>query len=128
MTPQAEFLELLCKTIKENCSINSEISLEELVADGSVYVELGEGILSTQYYDKSAIRTVSVHFYSSTEEQSGLEKLSNICNYFQTLKTYPQGEKVAWVDAAVAKEPFKTKRNNDEVYYYSCILNCKIYF
>lgn len=33
----------------------------------------------------------------------------------------------AWLNTEIAKEPSKIGRDEDGVYHYSCILNCKIY-
>ena len=38
-----ELLELIADTAEKNCSLGTEISLEELPADGGIYAELGEG-------------------------------------------------------------------------------------
>ena len=129
MTPQIEFLELLCETAEKNCSLDSAVSLDELPVDGGVYAELGEGFGDTLYYDKSAVRIIPVLFLCRDSDQvRGMEQLCSICNYLQGLKQYPEGKTVSWLDAEVAKEPNKIGRDEDGTYHFSCILNCKIYF
>ena len=36
MTPQTEFLELLCDTAERNCELGAKISLKELPAEGGI--------------------------------------------------------------------------------------------
>lgn len=129
MIPQTEFLDLICKTAEENCSLDHKISLKELSADGGIYAELGQGFADRQYYDKSAVITMPVLFLCrDSNQERGMEQLCSICNYLQKLKKYPQGETVFWLDTKVAKEPNKIGRDEDGVYNFSCILNCQIYF
>lgn len=129
MTPQTEFLELIAKTAEENCELDTEISLKELPAAGGLYAELGDGFLDTAYYDKSTVKVIPVLFLCRHRDQKrGLEELAVISSYFQRLKKYPQGETFAWLDTEIAKEPNKIGRDEDGVYHFSCILNCKIYY
>ncbi len=127
--PQAEFLELLCKTIEDNISLPYDISLKELEATGGIYAELGEGFTDSQYFDKSTILTMPVLFMCrDCDQKQGLEQLSKICNYLQRLKGYPNGSGFGWIDAAIAKQPSKIGRDEDGAYHFSCIINCRIYF
>lgn len=129
MTPQTEFLELLCKTIEDNVSLMHSISLKELKAEGGIYAELGEGFADSQYFDKSTILTMPVLFMCRDGDQKkGLEQLIKICNYLQRRKEYPNGSSFGWIDAAIAKQPGKIGRDEDGVYHFSCIINCRIYF
>ena len=129
MTPQAEFLELIKKTVEKNCSLDTPVSLKELPAAGGLYAELGEGFGNATYYYKSTEKTLPVLFLCRHADQKrGLEELSDICGYLQRLKRYPQGETFAWLDTEIAKEPNKIGRDEDGVYHFSCILNCKIYY
>ena len=129
MTPQTEFLDLICDTAERNCDLGAEISLKELPAEGGIYAELGEGIGDSPYYDKSAVRTMPVLFLCrDADQRRGMDRLCRICNYMQGLRQYPQGRTVSWLDARVAKEPNKIGRDDDGVYHFSCILNCQIYF
>ena len=129
MTPQTELLELIAKTAEENCELDTEISLKELPAAGGLYAELGDGVLDTAYYDKSTVKVIPVLFLCRHRDQKrGLEELAVISSYFQRLKKYPQGETFAWLDTEIAKEPNKIGRDEDGVYHFSCILNCKIYY
>lgn len=130
MTPQVEFLDLITKTAEENCNLDSEISLKELPAEGGLYAELGQGFGDGPNYDKgAALRTMPVLFLCrNVDQERCLEQLCSICNYLQTLKRYPQGENVAWLNAVTAKEPSKIGRDEDGKYYASCIINCQIYF
>lgn len=129
MTPQTELLELIAKTAEENCELDTEISLKELPAAGGLYAELGDGFLDTAYYDKSTVKVIPVLFLCRHRDQKrGLEELVVISSYFQRLKKYPQGETFAWLDTEIAKEPNKIGRDEDGVYHFSCILNCKIYY
>lgn len=129
MTPQTELLELIAKTAEENCELDTEISLKELPAAGGLYAELGDGFLDIAYYDKSTVKVIPVLFLCRHKDQKrGLEELAVISSYFQRLKKYPQGETFAWLDTEIAKEPNKIGRDEDGVYHFSCILNCKIYY
>ena len=129
MTPQREFLDLLVDTAEKNCLLDSAISLEELPAGGGLYAELGEGFTTTQYYNRTEIKSVPVLFLCRDADQCRcLEQLGAICDYFQKLKKYPQGTAFSWLDTEIAKGPAKIGRDEDGVYHYSCILNCKIYY
>lgn len=129
MTPQTEFLELLCETIEDNVPLMHSISLKELKAEGGIYAELGEGFADSQYFDKSTILTMPVLFMCrNSDQEQGLEQLIKICNYLQRLKEYPGGSSFGWIDAAIAKQPSKIGRDEDGVYHFSCIINCRIYF
>lgn len=129
MTPQREFLELLSETAEQALDLDSPIDLEELSPGNSLYAELGSGFTGTTYYDKSTVRTFPVLFLCRNKSQVRcLEQLDGICNYFQRLKKYPCGRKFVWLDTEVAKEPSKIGRDEDGTYYYSCVLNCKLYF
>lgn len=129
MTPQREFLELLAETAEQALDLDSPISLEELSPGNSLYAELGSGFTDTTYYDKSTVRTFPVLFLCRNKSQVRcLEQLGSICNYFQRLKEYPRGRGFSWLDTEVAKEPSKIGRDEDGMYHYSCILNCKVYF
>lgn len=129
MTPGIEFLELLTRTAEENCNLDSQISLDELSAGNSLYAELGEGFTETTYYNKSTVKTIPVLFLCRNVSQTRcIEQLSEICNYFQWLKQYPQGEGFSWLNTEIAKEPSKIGRDEDGTWHYSCILNNKIYY
>lgn len=127
MTPAIEFMELLTGTAEENCDLSSKISLDELSASNSLYAELSEGFTETTYYNKSTVKTIPVLFLCrNTDQRRCIEQLSNICNYFQRLKQYPQGEGFSWINTEIAKEPSKIGRDEDGTWHYSCILNCKL--
>lgn len=129
MTPQTEFIDLICDIVQENCNLFWNISLKELSAGGGIYAELGEGFSDTQYYNKSAVRTMPVLFLCrDADQQRGMEQLCKVCNYLQSLRTYPQGQTFGWIDAKVVKEPNKIGRDEDGTYHFSCIINCRIYF
>lgn len=129
MTPLSELLELIAKTAEDNCSLDTPISLKELPAEGGLYAELGEGFSNTTYYDKSTEKTIPVLFLCRHADQKrGLEELCEICDYLQRLKKYPQASTFTWLDAEITKEPSKIGRDADGVYYFSCILNCKIFY
>lgn len=64
MTPQTEFLNILCDTVEKECDLSHKISLRELSEKNGLYAELGEGFSDTQYYDKSSVRTMPVLFYA----------------------------------------------------------------
>ena len=129
MTPQTEFLELICKTAEEHCELASSISLEELPPAGGLYAELGEGFGQEMYYDKRAIRTMPVLFMCrDADQQRGMEQLCRICNYLQSQKKYPQGEQVSWLNSTVTKDANKIGRDEDGKFYFSCIVNCQVYF
>lgn len=129
MIPHTEFLNLICETAEENCSLESAISLDELAPEGGLYAELGIGFEDTMYYDKSCVITLPVLFLcKSKDQQNGMEQLCSICNYLKRLKEYPSGESFGWIDTKAAKEPNKIGRDEDGMYSLSCILNCQIYF
>lgn len=129
MTPQTEFIETFVDTIEKNCRLGSPVSLKELSSKNSLYVELGEGFADTVYYDKSVVRLFPVLVLCRDKSQERcLEQLGGICNYLQRLKEYPRGDTFAWMDTTIAKEPNKIGRDEDGVYNYSCLLNCKIYY
>lgn len=129
MTPQTELLELIVKTVEENCNLDSGISLNELSDKNSLYAEFGTGYTESVYYDKSAIRVIPILFLCRNNDQKRCaEQLCDICNYLQRLKEYPNCDNVYWLDTAVVKEPSKVGRDEDGMYHYSCILNIKCYF
>lgn len=130
MTPQSEFLDLVCKTAEDNCNLDAKISLIELPPEGGLYAELGEGFGGGAYYSREQrIRTMPVLFLCRHKSQQRcLDQLSGICRYMEKLKVYPQGEIVSWLNAETAKEPSKIGRDEDGVYHYSCIINCLVYF
>lgn len=129
MTQITEFMDILCDTLEENCNLSYRISLEELNPDGGIYAEPGEGFSNTYFYDKSTVKVLPVLFLCRDPDQkNGMEQLSNICNYLQRLKAYPNGETFSWLDTEIAKEPNKIGRDEDGVFNLSCILNCKIFF
>lgn len=130
MTPQEVFLQLICETAEKNCNLGTKISPKELSPKGGLYAELGEGFGEGGYYDKGAhVRTMPVLFLCRYAEQKKcISQLSEICNYLVSLKQYPQGENVAWLNAEIAKEPNKIGRDEDGMCHYSCIINCKVYY
>lgn len=129
MTPQTELLELITETAERELDLDTAISLKEIPAEGGLYAELGEGFTETTYYDKGAVKTIPVLFLCRhADQRRGLEELCEICNYFQRLRKYPKGDTFSWLDTEIAKEPNKIGRDEDGVYHFSCILNCKIYY
>ena len=116
-----ELLELVADTAEKNCSLGTEISLEELPKDGGIYAELGEGFTESVSYNKQEVKTIPVLFLCRHADQK------RCLEHLQGLKKYPQGKTFSWLDTTVAKEPSKIGRDEDGVYHYSCILNCKIY-
>lgn len=129
MSVLAEFLDLLADTVEKQCDLAYEISLEELKADGGIYAELGEGFTTTEYYDKSTLKTIPVLFMCRDKSQQNcMEQLCKICDYLQRLKEYPSGNTFAWKDVTIAKEPSKIGRDEGGMYHYSCILNCQIFY
>lgn len=124
-----EFMDVLVETAEQYCSLNSSISLKELPAEGGIYAEPGEGYGEARYYDKAEIRVIPVLFLCrNSDQRKCLENLENICQYFSRLRDYPQGKGFSWLDSEIAKFPSKVGRDEDGVYHYSCILNCKLYF
>lgn len=129
MTPQTELLELIIDVAEQKCDLDTPISLKELPAEGGLYAELGEGFADRAYFDKSTEKTIPVLFLCRHADQKrGLEELHEISHYFQRLKRYPEAQTFAWLDTEIAKEPNKIGRDEDGVYHFSCILNCKIYY
>lgn len=129
MEPLTELLELIVSTVEESCDLDSTISLKELHPDGGIYAEHGAGIGDKTYYDKSTEKTIPVLFLCRHSDQKrALEQLCSICNYLQRLRKYPQAQSFSWLDTTIAKEPNKIGRDEDGMYNFSCILNCKIYY
>lgn len=129
MTPLEEFLSIMAETAEKNCALDSKISLEELPADGGLYAELGDGFITTQYFNRAELKTVPVLFLCrNVDQRRCLEQLESICSYFTRLQEYPQGSGFVWKNAETAKCPNKIGRDEDGLYHYSCILNCKIFY
>lgn len=129
MTPQSELLELVCRTAEDLCSLDHKISPVELDPEGGIYAEVGEGFNNGTYYDKSAVRTIPVLFLCREKNQQRcMDQLSGICNHLQSLKQYPQGSMIRWLNTTTAKEPNKIGRDEGGMYHYSCIINCLVYF
>lgn len=127
--PLTELLELICDTVEASCDLDSRISLDELNPNGGLYAETGEGFTEITYYDKGTVKTVPVLFLCrSADQQRCMEQLSSISNYLQRLKKYPNGRRFSWLDTTIAKEPNKIGRDEDGMYNFSCIVNCKIYY
>lgn len=127
MEPQAELLNLIVETVQDELEIT--VSLDGLPANGGIGAELTAGYGDGLYYDKSAIRILPVLFMSKgKDQQSCVNDLARICNYFQARKAYPAAESFSWLDAVTATEPNKTGRQEDGQYIYSAIINMKIYF
>lgn len=129
MTPITELLGKIVEIAEKNCNLDTPISLKELPAGGGLYAEVGEGFINSTYYDKSTEKTIPVLFLCRhADQRRGLEELCDICNYLQRLKKYPAGQTFFWLDTEIAKEPNKIGRDEDGVWHFSCILNCKIYY
>ena len=127
MAPQTDFFDVLLDTVEQNCDL--KVSIKELNAEGGIYAELGEGFTDTTYYNKRTVKTIPVLFMCRHKSQKQcMDWLCGICNYLQRLKEYPNGKAFSWMDATVTKEPNKIGRDEDGVYHYSCIVNCKIYY
>lgn len=125
--PQVELMDLISKTVKEAYGIH--VSLDGTPKRGGVSAELGAGYSDALYYDKSAIRIIPVLFLSKDPDQRlALSRLSQICNYFQRLKVYPEAESFSWLDAVTATEPNKVGIQEDRQYIYSAIINMTIFF
>ena len=129
MAHLTDFFDVLLNEIEQNCGLNTEISIRELKAKGGIYAELGQGFTDTVYYNKQTVKTVPVLFMCRHKSQKQcMEWLCSICDYLQRLKAYPRGKTFTWLDTTIAKKPNKIGRDEDGVYHYSCILNCKIHY
>ena len=127
MEPQVELLNLIIERTQTVLEI--AVSLDGLPADGGICAELAAGYNDGLYYDKSAVRILPVLFMSKNKkQQTCVNDLSRICNYFQSLKVYPLAESFSWLDAVTATEPNKTGKQEDGQFIYSAIMNMKIYF
>ena len=127
MEPQVELMELIRKTISNNCDI--EVCLDGTPKHGGVSAELGAGYAESLYYNKKSIRIIPVLFLSKGKDQAAcLNLLCRICNGLQCLKQYPQAEGFSWLDSATATEPNLVGRQEDGQWIYSAIMNMKIYF
>lgn len=99
-----ELLELIADTAEKNCSLDAEISLEELPAGGGIYAELGEGFTESTSYNKQEVKTIPVLLLCRHADQKRcLEQLCVIAGYLQGLKKYPQGKTFSWLDTTVAR-------------------------
>ena len=104
MTPLAEFVSLLVKTAEEKCDLDSAISLRELPKEGGIYAEMGEGFTEETFYNKSTVKRIPVLFLCRNADQERcLSQLESICNYFERLKSYPEGSCMKWLTTEVAK-------------------------
>ena len=65
-----EFMNILVETAERHCSLNSQISLKELPAEGGLYAELGQGFEVTKYYNKTGIHTLPVLFLCRDADQT----------------------------------------------------------
>lgn len=129
MTPVSEFMNVIAETAEKACSLSAPISLEELPAAGGLYAEAGEGFVQESFFDKTEVKMIPVLFLGRDADQRRcLGQLESICNYFQRLRKYPSGETFTWLNAEISKYPSKIGRDEDGVYHYSAILNCKLYF
>lgn len=127
--PLVELLELICDTVEASCDLDGKVSLDELNPNGGLYAETGEGFTETTYYDKGTVKTVPVLFLCrSSDQQRCMEQLVSISDYLQRLRAYPNGRTFFWLDTTIAKEPNKIGRDEDGMYNFSCIVNCKIYY
>lgn len=127
MSPQVELMNLIRREAEENCKV--EVFLDGTPAGGGVSAELAPGYTDGLYYDKRAVRTIPVLFFSKGRDQEETaETLCRICNYFQHLKRYPQTGGFTWLDAMTATEPNKVGRQEDGQWIYSAIVNMKLYF
>lgn len=127
MEPQTKLMNMIVKTIDDNCRIC--VSLDGLPKHGGVSAELAAGYTDTLYYSKHSVRIIPVLFLSKDRDQEDCaDRLCRICNYLQSLKLYPQTDGFSWMDAVTATEPNKTGRQEDGQYIYSAIVNMKIYF
>ncbi len=129
MMPQNELLDLLIDTVEKHCDLDTPISLKELPAAGGLYVELGEGFTEELFYDKTTVKTIPALFLCRhADQRRGMEELCEISYYLQRLKRYPQGKTFSWMDTTIAKEPRKIGRDEDGVYHFSCVLECKLFY
>ena len=91
MEPQVELMQLIRKTINNNCGI--EVCLDGTPKRGGVSAELSAGYADSLYYSKKSIRIIPVLFLSKGKNQAAcLNQLCRICNDLQHLKQYPQAE------------------------------------
>ena len=57
-----ELREVITATVEEHCKLDTEITLEELSAEGGIYAELGEGFGESTSYNKQEIKVIPVLF------------------------------------------------------------------
>lgn len=124
---QDKFLELVIKTIEENCGLH-DICMDAL-RDSGVYACLDPGYNSALYYNRRALRMWPISFMAKNKDQVlCIQQLNTICDYLQKLKKYPSGDVFTWKDATVANYPSKVGRQEDGQYIYSCTINMQVYF
>ena len=124
----SELLDLVTDFVMEKCNLDTIVSLEELPSEGGLYAELGEGFTETQYYSDGRVKTIPVLFLCRhANQRRGMEELEEISGYLERLTEYPDGESFSWLDAETAKEPNKIGRDENGMYHFSCIVNCKIF-
>ncbi len=125
----SDFLDLFIDLIEANCNLETEISADELRAEGGIYAETGEGFAESEYYDKREAINIPVLIMCRHADQKICDKwLNDICTYLERLKSYPDGNNFAWINAKATKKPNKIGRDEDGVYHYSCIVTCLVYY
>ena len=128
MMAASELLELVTDLVMEKCNLDTSVSLEELPSEGGLYAELGEGFTETQYYGDGRVKMIPVLFLCRhADQRRGMEELEEISSYLEGLTEYPDGKLFSWLDAETAKEPNKIGRDENGMYHFSCIVNCKIF-
>ena len=74
-----ELLELVSDTAEKNCSLDTEISLEELPKDGGIYAELGEGFTESVSYNKQEVKMIPVLFqFLHADQNRSLKQQSKL--------------------------------------------------
>lgn len=127
MAAQTDFLDLVVDTVEQGCGLFG-ISTDALV-DGGIYAWLDPGSNSAVYYNRSAIRLWPVSFMAKhIDQRTCIDQLTNICDYLQRLKQYPQRVGYAWLDATVSSYPTRVVRQEDGQYIYSCTINMQVYY
>lgn len=127
MQQQTELMLGIRDSVKE--ITGTEAVLTELTDDGRIYMEIGAGVTEKKYVRGPSLGMVPVMFLikrPGAEEVECLEKLSEICNYYQAKRKPPGGESYQPRGLDIAAGPSKSARYQDGNVLYSCIINFKI--
>ena len=114
--------------IESNVGLFGSISLDTLPESNGLYCEITAGYNSQEYLNRMNNKIIPLLFLCKNDNQSiCIDSLSQICDYIEKVKKYPQITEFQWINSTVATTP--NKIGKDERYYiYSCIINIEVYY